>query len=209
MLMQKVFAIAQGGAQVILVLLLLTSVISVTVMIERWITLRALRKQSLKAQNRLKEALQSASLNDLEEMAKDRESLEGRVLSYAIRHIKEKSTEGVEEIFNSFIIMERPQMERSLNFLASVSSNAVYVGLLGTVLGIMKAFHDLGVEQNAQAVMAGISEALVATAVGLMVAIPAALAFNYFQKQVKGILQGLEAIKELCVAYAKQVRRGT
>ncbi len=209
MLMQKVFAIAQGGAQVILILLLLTSVISVTVMIERWITLRALRKQSLKAQNRLKEALQSASLNDLEEMAKDRESLEGRVLSYAIRHIKEKSTDGVEEIFNSFIIMERPQMERSLNFLASVSSNAVYVGLLGTVLGIMKAFHDLGVEQNAQAVMAGISEALVATAVGLMVAIPAALAFNYFQKQVKGILQGLEAIKELCIAYAKQVRRGT
>jgi biopolymer transport protein ExbB len=208
MLMQKVFAVAQGGAQAILVLLLLTSVISVTVMIERWITLRSLRKQSLKAQNRIREALQSASLKDLEEMAKDRESLEGRVLSYAIRHIKENSTDGVEEIFNSFIIMERPNMERSLNFLASVSANAVYVGLLGTVLGIMKAFHDLGVEQNAQAVMAGISEALVATAIGLMVAIPASLSFNYFQKQVKGILQGLEAVKELCIAYAKQTKRG-
>lgn len=209
MLMQKVFAAAQGGAQLILALLILTSLISVSVMIERWITLRNLRKQSLRAQNRLREALQSASLNDLEEMAKDRESLEGRVLSYAVRHIKERSSEGVEEIFNSFIIMERPQMERSLNFLASVASNAVYVGLLGTVLGIMKAFHDLGVEQNAQAVMAGISEALVATAVGLMVAIPASLAFNHFQKQVKGILQGLEAVKELCVAYAKVHRKGT
>jgi biopolymer transport protein ExbB len=51
--------------------------------------------------------------------------------------------------------------------------------------------------------MIGISQALVATAIGLIVAIPAVIAYNYFQKQVKGVLMNLDSVKELCLAYAK------
>jgi biopolymer transport protein ExbB len=81
---------------------------------------------------------------------------------------------------------ERLRLERRLAFLATLGSNAPFIGLFGTVLGIIKAFHDLSGAQGAgpSVVMAGISEALVATAVGLMVAIPAVVAFNYFRRRV-------------------------
>jgi len=83
---------------------------------------------------------------------------------------------------------ERLRLERNLSFLATLGSNAPFIGLFGTVLGIIKAFHDLAATQagaGASTVMAGISEALVATAIGLMVAIPAVVAFNYFNRRVR------------------------
>jgi biopolymer transport protein ExbB len=85
---------------------------------------------------------------------------------------------------------ERLRLERRLPFLATLGSNGPFVGLFGTVLGIIKAFHDLAATQGtagagASTVMAGISEALVATAIGLLVAIPAVVAFNYFSRRVR------------------------
>jgi biopolymer transport protein ExbB len=104
-------------------------------------------------------------------------------------------------------LLERQGLERNLSFLATVGSNAPFVGLLGTVLGIMKAFNDLGSSAgDAQAIMVGIAEALVATAVGLLVALPAVVAYNSYQKQVRNILQNLESVKELCLAYSKRKR---
>jgi biopolymer transport protein TolQ len=150
-------------------------------------------------------ALQSNNLDDLNDLSKDRDSIEGRALSYGLRHAKEHGADGVGEVINSYALMEKPQLERSLNFLATVGNNAPFVGLLGTVFGIMKAFHDLGVSQSdPAAVMTGIADALAATAVGLFVAIPAVAAYNYFQKQVKTTLQGLDSIRDLCIAYAKR-----
>lgn len=205
MLTEKLFNIAQGGAEVILWLLAILSVLSVGMMLERWLTLRQVKNNSSRIKGRLREALQTHNLEDLEDLSKDRDSLEGRALAYGLRHVKENGANGLEEIFNSYALIERPQLERSLNFLATVGSNAPFIGLLGTVLGIMKAFRDLSVNSGAgnQAVMLGIAEALVATAVGLTVAIPAVVAYNYFQRQVKLSLQSLETVRELCIAYAK------
>ncbi len=205
-LTEKLFNIAQGGAEAILWLLLILSVVSVAMMLERFITLRQIKNSSARIRVRLRETLQSHNLDDLEELGKDRDSLEGRALSYGLRHVKENGANGVEEIFNSYAMMERPNLERSLSFLATVGTNAPFIGLLGTVLGIMKAFRDLAVNSASgnQAVMLGIAEALVATAVGLLVAIPAVIAYNYFQRQVKLTLQSLETVRDLCLAYAKR-----
>lgn len=209
MLVEKLFNIAQGGAEVILWLLLIVSVVSIGIILERWWTLRGVSSRSNRVKARMREALQSNNLDELEDISKDRESLEGRALSYGLRHVKESGVNGLEEIFNSFALLERPFLERSLSFLATIGSNAPFVGLLGTVLGIMKAFRDLS--QNAssgnEAVMLGIAEALVATAVGLLVAIPAVIAYNSFSRQVRGSLQSLETVRELCVAYAKKKGR--
>ena len=206
MLTEKLFNIAQGGAEVILWLLILISVISVGLILERWFTLRHFVNKSKTAKARMREALQSSTFSELEELSRDRESLEGRALAFGLRHAKESGTQGLQEIFNSYALLERPGMERSLNFLATVGSNAPFIGLLGTVLGIMKAFRDLSqnVGQGNEAVMLGIAEALVSTAVGLVVAIPAVIAYNYFQKQVKSSLQGIDIVRELCVAYSKK-----
>jgi biopolymer transport protein TolQ len=205
MLTERLFHIAQGGAEAILWLLLLISVISVGLILERWIALRSVVARTNKNRARMREALQGYNLAELEDLAKDRDSLEGRALSYGLRHVRENGADGLSEIFYSFALLERPQLERSLNFLATVGSNAPFVGLLGTVLGIMKAFRDLAANASAgnEAVMTGIAEALVATAVGLIVAIPAVIAYNSFQKQVRGILQSVDSVRELCLAYAK------
>ncbi len=198
------FAIAQVAHEVTLWLLVILSILSIAFILERFFTLSRVRAKSAKVSERLREILQSNNLAELEDLAKDKESLEARGLSYGLRHVKEKGNAGLEEIFNSYALIERPNLERYLGFLATVGSNAPFIGLLGTVFGIMDAFRSLAQSQgDATAVMIGISQALVATAIGLIVAIPAVIAYNYFQKQVKGVLMNLDSVKELCLAYAK------
>src|SRR6478735_6289984 len=93
----------------------------------------------------------------------------------------------------------RIDLERNLGILGTLGNNAPFIGLFGTVLGIIKAFADLSRNQagGAGAVMSGISEALVATAVGLMVAIPAVIAFNFFQGRVRRALGRVDAMAHL------------
>lgn len=206
MLAEQIFAVAEVADQAVLYLLLILSVVSIGLILERWFVLRKVAAHSQKMRARVKAAITSHSLDDVEQLGKDPETLEGRAMSFALKHMKENGSKGLEEVFNSYALAERPELERSLNFLATLGSNAPYIGLFGTVLGIMKAFNDLASSTDAgqQTVMAGISIALVATAAGLFVAIPAVIAYNYFQRQVKSIMQGLESVKELCVAYAKR-----
>lgn len=92
-------------------------------------------------------------------------------------------------------------LEKRLGILATFGNNAPFIGLFGTVLGIIQAFHDLGraSEFGVRVVMAGISEALVATALGLFVAIPSVIAYNYFVRRVKKILLIYEYKKNLPV----------
>lgn len=85
------------------------------------------------------------------------------------------------------------RLERRLAFLATLGSNAPFIGLFGTVLGIIRSFADLSHSQGTagggmSVVISGIAEALVATALGLLVAIPAVVAFNYFQGKIRRIL---------------------
>jgi len=198
------FAMAQVAHIVTLYLLIFLSVLSLAFILERFFTLTKIKNDSARMGERLREILQSNSLADLEELGKEKKTLEGRGLSYGLRHVHERGVNGLEEIFSSYALNERPNLEKYLGFLATVGSNAPFIGLLGTVFGIMDAFRGMAQSQgDATAVMLGISKALVATAIGLMVAIPAVIAYNYFQKQVKGVLQNLESVKELCLAYAK------
>lgn len=206
MLAEKIFTVAHLADQVVLWILLVLSVLSIGMILERYFALKKVSAESQRVRARIKLALQSNSLEDVEDLAKDPNSIEGRAASYALKHMKESGSKGLSEIFNTFALTERPELEKFLGFLATVGSNAPYVGLFGTVLGIMKAFNDLATapEAGQQTVMAGISMALVATAAGLFVAIPAVAFYNYYSKQVKSIFQNLESVKELCLAYAKK-----
>lgn len=206
MFSEKVFAIANILDQAVLVILLVLSVVSVGMILERIFVLKKINADSSRIRARIKMALQSNSVEDVEEIAKDPQTIEGRAASYALRHMKESGSAGMEEVFNTFALTEKPELEKRLGFLATVGSNAPYIGLFGTVLGIMKAFQDLAksTEAGQQTVMAGISMALIATATGLFVAIPAVIFYNYFNRQVRGIFQSLDSVKQLCLAYAKK-----
>lgn len=206
MLSDKIFAIAEIADQAVLWILVFLSVISIGIILERFFYLRGISKSSQKIRLKIKMALQSQSLEDFEDLARDPETLEGRAASYAIKHIKDSGSRGLEEMFNTYQLTERLNLDKYLGFLATIGSNAPYIGLLGTVLGIMKSFKDLAqsTEAGQQTVMAGISMALIATAAGLFVAIPAVMAYNHFQKQVKTIFISLESVKEMGISYAKK-----
>lgn len=206
MLAEKIFAIAHYADQFVLGILVIMSVVSVGMIFERLMTLKKISEESIRTRLRIKMALQTNSLQDFEDLAKDPSSLEGRAAGQAMKHMKDAGLKGFEEVFNTFILIEKPDLEKYLSVLATIASNAPFIGLLGTVLGIMKAFNDLAQATDAgqQTVMAGISVALVATATGLFVAIPAGIFYNYFTRKVKGILGSLESVKELGLAYAKK-----
>jgi len=104
--------------------------------------------------------------------------------------------------------VERLKMERGLAFLGTLGNNAPFVGLFGTVLGIIRAFRDLATNtiEGSSAVMAGIAEALIATAVGLLVALPAVALFNYFQRLIRTQVVASEAMTRVVLAHAKTVK---
>jgi len=207
--MSTVFKIAEAAANGLLFALILMSVISVAIFIERYFALKKLSAQSAGMVEGFKSVIANQDLEQMEKLAENNSSLEGRALGYGLKYVKTHGAAGLDELFNSFKMIEKPGLERYLNLLGTIASNAPYVGLLGTVMGIMKAFNDLANSpgQGNEVVMAGIAHALVATAVGLMVAIPAVMAFNFFQKKVGGVLNNIDAARDLCLVYIKS-RKG-
>jgi biopolymer transport protein TolQ len=106
--------------------------------------------------------------------------------------------EGAQRAMRIALTRETEELEHHLNFLATVGSTSPYVGLFGTVWGIMTSFHQLAnVNQATIAMVApGISEALVATAMGLFAAIPAVIAYNRFSNQVERLESRYDNFKE-------------
>ena len=206
MITEKIFAVAHLVDQVLLWLLLFISLLSLGMILERFFNLKKVFTETKRVREQIKNSIQNHQTDFFEDLARDTLSYEGRIANYALKHIKESGSKGLEELFNTYVLTIKPELERFLNFLATVGSNAPYLGLLGTVLGIMKAFNDLSIAQDAgqQTVMAGISSALVATAAGLFVAIPAVVFYNYYSRQVKAILLSIESVKELGLTYAKK-----
>lgn len=203
--METLFQIAEASAHAILYIMAIMSVMSVAIMIERYFALRKVGKTSSGMADGFKIAIASQELKQIEKLSEDSNSLEGRALGYGLTFVKNHGSSGLDELFNSFKTVERPALEKNLNLLGTIASNAPYVGLLGTVMGIMKAFNDLAHApgQGNEVVMAGIAHALVSTAIGLAVAIPAVVAFNLFQKKVGSVLNNIDAARDLCVAYTK------
>lgn len=126
---------------------------------------------------------------------------EARILKAGLE-ASQLGSASAEKAMSGTATAEKIRMERGLAFLATVGANAPFLGLFGTVLGIIQAFNDLALDTNdAQAaVMSGISEALVATAVGLLVAIPAVVLYNGFQRTVKTRLGRSASLADMVMA---------
>lgn len=114
-------------------------------------------------------------------------------------------TDKVERSFGAFLLHEKEQLEKGLSVLGTLGATAPFIGLLGTVMGIIVSFGKLsqGGGGGTDAVMFSLAEALILTAVGLVVAIPAVVAFNYFGRRSKAVLNELAVLKDLYLAYRK------
>jgi biopolymer transport protein ExbB len=136
-------------------------------------------------------------------------SMEAAVARACLAHAADGAA-AVESHKAAAIEQERMRYERRIAFLGTLGNNAPFVGLFGTVLGIIRAFHDLAGSsvQGTQAVMAGIAEALVATGVGLLVALPAVATYNFFVRRVETATAASEAIAHQILARVHAAPKG-
>ncbi len=203
----RLLGLTLSSADWILWLLIGLSVLSVAVMLER---LAYFSTRSLPKDADLSALLSRGDFAAAERIVQRGHGMEAMVVREALAAAPQ-GADTVEEVIASVIARERPHYERSLSFLGTLGNNAPFIGLFGTVLGIIKAFHDLGrvaVKGAAvqQTVMTGISEALVATAVGLAVAIPAVVSFNAFNRWLKNITARTNALGHALVGYLRAER---
>ncbi|HTS82022.1 MAG TPA: MotA/TolQ/ExbB proton channel family protein [Myxococcaceae bacterium] len=203
----KLLRITLSSAEWVLWLLVALSVASLAVMLERLVFFRARR---LQRREEISQRLARGELDGLRPLVEGQDALEARVLQEGLRALPQGPAV-VEEVVAATLAAERPRYERFLSFLGTLGSNAPFVGLFGTVLGIIKAFNDLGsvpIRGSAiqQTVMTGISEALVATAVGLAVAIPAVVGYNLFTRALKNRIGRAQALAHALIAAARNPR---
>ncbi len=204
-LADRLLAFTLIGSEWVLWLLIGLSILSVAVMVERALALRARMADFDGIAARLSPLLAKGDVDGARAALGGPGSPESRVGLVGLAELPRGRTATLESMASAKS-RERLALERNLGILGTLGSNAPFVGLFGTVLGIIKAFADLARNPGATGaggagvVMAGISEALVATAVGLLVAIPAVVAFNTFQGRVRRSLGRVDAMAHLILS---------
>jgi biopolymer transport protein ExbB len=201
-LTERILGFTLLGSEWVLWVLIALSLLSVTVMVERALYFRANAGGDLEALGReLAQRLRADDLEGARRQLLGRRAPAALVAAAGIAEL-DRGADAVAESMASAKARLRLDLERNLGILGTLGNNAPFIGLFGTVLGIIKAFADLARNQaaGATAVMSGISEALVATAVGLMVAIPAVIAFNFFQGKVRQAMARIDAMGHLVLS---------
>ena len=198
---ERILAAALVGSDWVLWLLILLSILSVTIMVERAIVMSGRAPKLNDLSERLLKLLAAGDLPGARELLGPPRSPEVRVALVGLSELVEGRIAAAEAMASARS-HERLAMEKHLGILGTLGNNCPFIGLFGTVLGIIKAFADLSHNQGggAAVVMAGIAEALVATAVGLMVAIPAVVAYNVLQGRVRRTLGRVDAMAHLILA---------
>lgn len=198
------------GASWVLWMLAALSIVSVAIAIERSLYYRAnaadLQALATELHKRLEQGDNAATLSWLG----GSRSVAARIAAAGLR-LADRGPAAVDKAMVSRTALEREELDRRLAFLGTLGNNAPFIGLFGTVIGVIQAFEELGHSAAGHAggsgqvasgaVMSAIAEALVATAVGLAVALPAVAAYNYFQRRVEALLAGAEVLSNLVLAF--------
>lgn len=204
MLTEYLLQFALLGAEWVLWVLVLLSFANGYVVIERlqFYFKRAFNVHDLRV--RFEDLLSQGDFTRAAELLSKQDTMESRVVLYGMRGL-ERGPQAVEDLISGALASEKTRYERRLGLLATTGNNAPFIGLFGTVLGIIGAFDALGEQSDeaANAVMAAIAEALVATGVGLMVAIPAVIMFNVFKLRVKKSVSQTELLGRILLAHMR------
>jgi biopolymer transport protein ExbB/biopolymer transport protein TolQ len=208
MLITSLEKFALMGATWVLYVLVAMSMLSIGIMVERWIYFRA-RSGSVDAlADALLQALKRGDRRAAEELLQNDRSIEAEVLLPVLGWL-DGGPDSVAEALEASLIRKRGDLERGLTWLGTLGNNAPFLGLFGTVIGIIQAFHMLGSSgaggnQAAMGnVIVAISEALIATGVGLVVALPAVVGYNLTQKRVSNVENNVQQIGKQLLALLK------
>ncbi len=209
MLIERLMRVALLGSAWVLYLMLVLSVVSISTMFERWLYFYRRRDDIEKLRLNVRKKLDVDDLDGVDQLLEKSRSVEARVAREGWRWYS-AGAEAMSDAVDSELAIAKRELERGANLLGTLGNNAPFVGLFGTVLGVIIAFHALG-EAGGNAgqmggVMAGIAEALVATGVGLFVALPAVIAYNMIQKRIGDIESGVLSLTKLLTAYVKSTQ---
>jgi biopolymer transport protein ExbB/TolQ len=194
--------IALLGSSWVMYLLLALSVASIGAMVERWLYFRK-RGTGEDLGDELCTLLEEGHEEKADALLRGSPTVEAEVLRASLRWAK-SGPQALESAIDGQMIKRRRDLERGMTLLGTLGNNAPFVGLLGTVIGVIVAFADLADGQNKvqmDKVMGGIAEALIATGVGLFVAIPAVVAYNVFQKRIGDIEDNVSSISKRLAAF--------
>ncbi|MDE0152154.1 MAG: MotA/TolQ/ExbB proton channel family protein [Bdellovibrionales bacterium] len=211
MFTHQFFIVSQIGHEATLWVLFILSVLSIAVLLERFFLLRQWKKSSSSACKDIRQAIENGKPEWIKNVHLAFENIDQNAGTQFLNLYFEKKPHMIPQVFRSFISSQKAQLEAHLNILATIGSNAPFIGLLGTIFGVIEAFNALGTSAGSATpiVMLGIAKALLATAVGLLVAIPAIVAYNYLRKQVRTILQNLENIEGGYQLYLQSLKHET
>jgi biopolymer transport protein ExbB/TolQ len=205
MLIEKLLKVALLGSSWVMYLLLGLSVFSIGAMIERALYFRKRNDDVDDLGEQLIKLLEEGDREGAAAVLRKSPSVEASILAPSLRYL-DSGSDSVSDAIESALIRARMELERGSTLLGTLGNNAPFIGLFGTVIGVIIAFHQLGASQSSasmNAVMGGIAESLVATGVGLFVAIPAVVAYNLIQKRISDIESNVSAIAKDMTAFLK------
>ena len=208
MLTQQLLKVTAIGGEWVLWLLIALSFLSIGAILDRWWFFRQ-RRVDIEVLGRtvlgfLEKGDRSAAMGFLAQ----HRAVEAAIVRRCLEWIDD-GPEAMEEVLAAALREHRPILEKGTVLLGTIGNNAPFIGLLGTVLGVVQAFRHLegGPSGDMGAVMATIAEALIATAAGIAVAIPAVVAFNYFSTRAADVEERAQALMNLVMAQQKSTRR--
>jgi biopolymer transport protein ExbB/biopolymer transport protein TolQ len=200
-------------AKGIVVVMAIMSVYSLSIMVQKWWALRKAQRETVKFAPEFSQFLEEDNLSEAIRLAESyKRSHVARVLGGALVEVKPLIQDGsvtvadinsVERAVERNMLMEITSLKRGLGVLATVGSTAPFVGLLGTTMGIVNAFTGMAQTGSGglSAIGAGIAEALITTAFGLLVAIPAVWAYNYFQIKIDNLTAEMTYVSKEFIDY--------
>ena len=205
MLQEKMFAFALLGAEWVMWLLVVLSIVCITVAAERFYYQIKNQTPLSKLQKILQDFFTNNDVVACQKGLQELDGIEAKTLSAGLEAYERGGVHSAEQAIAGVLIFEKSKLDKGLIVIGTTGSNAPFIGLFGTVLGIIKAFDDLAANtaEGAESVMAGISEALVATAIGLLVAIPAVVLFNSLKKRNSAQVSRLESMGHLLLSHLK------
>lgn len=206
---ERLTAFAMLGATWVMWLLVLLSIVGLAIVLERAYYLFASRDDVARLKSDLLAKLRANDVDAARVRMRQSRSAEAQVVLAGL-DAAEDGADSAQQRMDAQSSISKLNMERNLAFLGTVGNNAPFVGLAGTVIGIIRSFHELNTSQGQVSanLMAEVGEALVATLIGLIVALPAVAFFNLFQRIIKARMTRADALGKEVLAFLQSKRRG-
>lgn len=200
---------AELGAEWVMWLMIALAFVMIVLVVERLRLFLSTRIDAPSIARDLVRLLDEGKLDEARARVARGKAMEERVLADALE-VWDRGPVVVEQVLMSSVARERQRFDRFLTYFGTLGNNAPFIGLFGTVIGIIVAFKQLGENPKGglEVVGPGIAEALVATAVGLLLAIPAVVVFNYFKGMVKQRLSNTDFLGRIVLAQVSRPEQG-